>query len=515
MANPVIYMPLLKKGFQEIPDVGTIQAELADLQERLTAAQNAINALQGNKVTKITDSSQLSAIEENEIFQWQTDDATIDGTSFKNGYFYKCTTNSITLPTGTQYFENGIDEVNLYGYDVRPGNFYVVEDNTPASSNDFFNLRVMTYNSNPDYLFVNYAFPTVGEAVWNRATNEVVTVQSVDENLSLHLSDGQTVTTTNAGSSHPYKLYKVLDENGNYFNVANCSPMGVWIFMPNYVVNGNSFTVNDWFCIRYYNLLTTMEPTEIGQNTFAQTDTQPRLTGISNDEGGGVAISTDVTIAGNLTVQGTQTVVQTQEIDSETDNINLRYNNPLGLADGDESGVKVLNYDGNNTNCFLGVDNKGWARVGDEGGTLQKLATIEETPTDGEFVKYNTTTKQLESGTIPTPAEATTTTAGLMSAADKAKLDGLSVSNVTTYTKSNSTFKFYKYGRIVNVFIILNVTGSAPIPLTIDAAFAPLENVYGYGVPFMSSGNCSIEITGTTLNFIGKGGICLSYLAAS
>lgn len=262
-----IYNPLIKKGFQEMADVGSIQAAL-------NALQNAVNALQGNKVTKITDSSQLSTIEENEIIQWQTDNATIDGKTFKNGYFYKCTTNSITLPTGTQYFENGIDEVNLYGYDVRPGNFYVVEDNTPAASNDFFNLRVLQYNSSPDYLFLNYAFPTVGEAVWNRATNEVVTVQSVDENLSLHLSDGNIVITTGSSNSHPYKLYKVLDENDNYFNVADCSPMGVYIFMPNYVVNGNSFTVNDWFCIRHYNLLTTVEPTEIGQNTFAQTNTQ-------------------------------------------------------------------------------------------------------------------------------------------------------------------------------------------------------------------------------------------------
>lgn len=264
-------------------DVGTIQALLADLQERLTAAQNAINALQGNKITKITYSAQLSTIEENEIIQWQTANATIDGTTFKNGYFYKCTTNSITLPTGTQYFENGIDEVNLYGYDVRPGNFYVVEDNTPAASNDFFNLRVLQYNSSPDYLFLNYAFPTVGEAVWNRATNEVVTVQSVDENLSLHLSDGNIVTTTGSSNSHPYKLYKVLDENGNYFNVADCSPMGVFIFMPNYVLNGNSFIVNDWFCIRHYNLLTTLEPTEIGQNTFAQTNSQQQqLTLVNN-----------------------------------------------------------------------------------------------------------------------------------------------------------------------------------------------------------------------------------------
>lgn len=275
-ATETIYNPLIKKGFQEIADIGSIQAAL-------DALQNAVNELQGNKITKITDSAQLSTIEENEIFQWQTDNATIDGTNFKNSYFYKCSTNSITLPTGTQFFENGSDVVNLYGYDVRIGSFYIIEDNTPPASNDFYNFRVMEYTDSRDYLFFNLTFPSVGEAVWNRANNEVVTVVSVDENLTLTLSDGQTVTTANSSWSHPYKIYKVLSDYGEYFNVCSCPQMNVYIFLPDYVVNGNNFTPNDWFTIEHSPILTTVEPTEIGQYTYAQTNTQQQqLTLVNN-----------------------------------------------------------------------------------------------------------------------------------------------------------------------------------------------------------------------------------------
>ena len=466
------------------------------------------------------------------------------------------------------------------------------------------------------------------------------------------------------------------------------------------------------------------------------TTLQTLLNSLSKDSNGNYIISIPTKFLDNVTVEGTQTIVKTQEIQSENDYIILREGNPLGLAAGAYSGFKIKNYDGNSNNCLLVVDKDGWARIGDENGTVQKIATIEENPTNGALVAYNTTTKQLESQNVsisnfvkkfddsegailgndeigqyqgentanlkngffykksntipantwyfqiendvyvdntkiinkglytydnssqfnvttdyvdkrtnggqpmlyfvknpvvgvgaikrnmstntitnvvitditgdnitvndgsvfndtvenssygvmakfvnengdvvfipftqtegevidgstilsvvisvinntyncyapypspitihksdgsqggnltqtdtqPQPPEATTTTSGLMSAADKEKLDSLSVSDVTTYTKSHSTFKFYKYGRLVNVFIIMNETSSSPIPLTIDAAFAPLEYVYGYGVPFMSSGNCSIEISGTTISFIGKGAICLSYLAAS
>lgn len=488
---PYEYNTLLKLNLQKKADLDPVEADIDDLKQK--------------KVTKFF--AATDTLEDGEIAQYQGPDDAVNGLQYGN--FYKKNGSETILPAGTMYFPN-IDTVNLYGYDVKPGNYYVSENITPAASTNFTSWRGLRYDDNINYLFVNVQFPQVGDSVFDIQNKTVVTVTDIDEDLNITLSDGVYIQTGSSGSQKFTALYNVVDANNEPFTICFLGGMGFWLFV-HYSLNGNNFEIVDFFAVTFATLRETTEPTPVGDATFEEVTP---VNGIEVDDGT-LKISLPAEFANDVTVKGTQTVVKTQEIDSENDNINLRYNNPIALADGEESGVKVLNYDGNNTNCFLGVDNQGWARVGDEDGTLQKLATIEETPTDGQFVKYNTTTKRLESGTIPTPAEATTTTAGLMSAADKVKLDNLSVSAVTSYTKSNSTFKFYKYGRLVNVFCILNVSGSAPISLTIDAAFEPLENVYGYGVPFMTSVNGSVEITGTTVNFIGKGGICLSYLSAS
>lgn len=130
------------------------------------------------------------------------------------------------------------------------------------------------------------------------------------------------------------------------------------------------------------------------------TTLQTLLNSLSKDSNGNYIISIPTKFLDNLTVEGTQTIVKTQEIQSENDYIILREGNPLGLAAGAYSGFKIKNYDGNSNNCLLVVDKDGWARVGDENGTLQKLATIEENPTNGALVTYNTTTKQLESQNV-------------------------------------------------------------------------------------------------------------------
>lgn len=495
---PYEYNTLLKLNLQKKADLDPVEADIDDLKQK--------------KVTKFF--AATDTLEAGEIAQYQGPDDAVNG--LKNGYFYN-TSGQITIQTGTPFIEIPADIVGEFST-INQGRYY----NTGVQSVIQLSHRSSIFN-HVTYILIHLGgdadLPRVGDTLIKQAATysensiyyKITAVTWVSGNkYNLTLDNGNTLTldfTTTGGNYYYLQEFSNNDSKVYLYNFQTFTSFSPILFAD--IENGNAPIFAPYI---HYG---TTDSEIIITAGYTQVDTQPGINGISNDEGGGVAISTDVTIAGNLTVQGTQTVVQTQEIDSESDNINLRYNNPLALADGEESGVKVLNYDGNNTNCFLGVDNQGWARVGDEGGTLQKLATIEENPTDGEFVKYNTTTKQLESGTIPTPSEATTTSAGLMSAADKVKLDNLSVSAVTSYTKSNSTFKFYKYGRLVNVFIICNSTSSSPISFTIDAAFAPLEHVGAYGVPFMSSGNCSLEIEGTTLSFIGKGAICLSYLAAS
>lgn len=108
-----------------------------------------------------------------------------------------------------------------------------------------------------------------------------------------------------------------------------------------------------------------------------------------------LTVTGDATVAGDLTVNGTVQTVDVQTVESENDFILMRYNNPLGLADNEDSGFNIQNYDGNGTNLIFGVDNQGWARIGDENTDLQRIATI-ETPTVNKILKYNTTKKTLE-----------------------------------------------------------------------------------------------------------------------
>lgn len=130
------------------------------------------------------------------------------------------------------------------------------------------------------------------------------------------------------------------------------------------------------------------------------TTLQTLLNSLSKDSNGNYIISIPTKFLDNVTVEGTQTIVKTQEIQSENDYIILREGNPLGLAAGAYSGFKIKNYDGNSNNCLLVVDKDGWARIGDENGTIQKIATIQENPINGALVAYNSTTKQLESQNV-------------------------------------------------------------------------------------------------------------------
>ena len=107
---------------------------------------------------------------------------------------------------------------------------------------------------------------------------------------------------------------------------------------------------------------------------------QTLLNSLSKDNNGNYVISIPAKFLGNVTVEGTQTIVKTQEIQSENDYIILREGNPLGLAAGAYSGFKIKNYDGNSNNCLLVVDKDGWARIGDENGTIQKIEFVGPVP---------------------------------------------------------------------------------------------------------------------------------------
>lgn len=259
---PYKYNQLLKLNLQKDADVGSIEAEIEDLRQK--------------KVTKFF--AATDALESGEIAQYQGDDDSVNG--LVNGYFYKKTSTPIILPAGTLFFNNPATTVNLYGYNVTPGNFYLIEDITPEAGNTFFNYHIIRYEDKPNYYFFQEGFdtPSIGDKVWNINNNSVVTVTNItyDEQFRINiiLSDGTTIIAYAKTGHLVNSLLTFADSNLNYYSVVNCSEMNVWTFV-HYSINGSTFNLIDWFCIEYRPLQPTLSPTTIGSNAFQQVNAQP------------------------------------------------------------------------------------------------------------------------------------------------------------------------------------------------------------------------------------------------
>jgi hypothetical protein len=92
---------------------------------------------------------------------------------------------------------------------------------------------------------------------------------------------------------------------------------------------------------------------------------------------------------------GTTYETHAEQLFTTKNEIILRDGAIAGLGVGEYVGLRAKLYDGVNDGNLV-FDKDGWARVGDV-GALQKLATIEESPTNGHLMRYNTSTFRLES----------------------------------------------------------------------------------------------------------------------
>lgn len=413
MTDKIKFFPLIKKGFQEVADTDAIEADIDDLKQK--------------KVTKFF--SATDTLEDGEIAQYQgVDDS---DNNLVNGFFYKSIYSPITIPSGTSYLEYSAESdtarlgnINYNGFIVNYGDkLFLIDDNVNVSHFRVDNnwqtssqeRYVYTpYNLNGDVQIGDKAF------YWPNGSHCYFTHVFPPP---VRLSDGNTlIGPMQGGASIIFnKVSKYLSSNGFYYYAVEYSAYFILLKL-----NSELTKVVDWqpICL---NSFTTSAEIVVNIQSLVQTNSQPQTSGIT-EENGTLKVSMPVEFADDVTVKGTQTVVTTEQIQSEKDFIKLRYNNPLALASGDVSGISVENYDGNATNCLLAVDKDGWARIGDSTGTLEKIATIEEEPTDAQFVQYDAQNKQLKTAAIP---EATTLTAGLMSAVDKLKLD--SIENLIKY----------------------------------------------------------------------------------
>lgn len=383
MANKSIYYPLIKKGFQEVADTSSIESDIAQL-------QSDVSKLQGKKVTKCLDAADLSNVEDGEIFQWQGAD-TENPSKLLNGFFYKKT----VVPTTQQVLKLYHNYPYIGGWYQNGVYYYQRSEETSL----YMRSAVRNTDSKSIY-WIGSSSPLVGTIITvgnDELTQTFVTI------VSYAIVGGDVFYTDSAGDT--WKIAGTVTGTPitfNYYTNSNNATIITTNTDYNYNVSFVKQYDNNYYVTRWTDYSDTGAQFDIIQNpegaTYTQTDNQPRTPGVTVADGV-IKISLPVEFSGNITVHGSEVIVTTEQIQSENDFIKLRYNNPLALAAGETSGISVNNYDGNATDCILAVDKDGWARVGDSSGTLQKLATIEETPTNGALLKYNSTTKELESDT--------------------------------------------------------------------------------------------------------------------
>lgn len=112
---------------------------------------------------------------------------------------------------------------------------------------------------------------------------------------------------------------------------------------------------------------------------------------------GNGSVTGNFSISGNLNVTGKETVEEIVNIKSENNFITLRDGAQTAIASGSLSGTKVENYDGLGNNLLFGTDASGVFRIGDEGGTLEPIATRDEASnlTDGQLMKWDATNQRM------------------------------------------------------------------------------------------------------------------------
>lgn len=113
---------------------------------------------------------------------------------------------------------------------------------------------------------------------------------------------------------------------------------------------------------------------------------------------GDVIAKNNLTVKGNLYVEGTEVVTDVETVQSEDDFIKLRFNNPAALGEG-QSGLQVLNFDGNGAVMYLVVSGDGILRLG-LGNELEPVTTRDEAAQmiDGAVTVWNAQAQKIKTG---------------------------------------------------------------------------------------------------------------------
>ncbi|MGD9679018.1 MAG: beta strand repeat-containing protein, partial [Vulcanibacillus sp.] len=113
---------------------------------------------------------------------------------------------------------------------------------------------------------------------------------------------------------------------------------------------------------------------------------------------GNVGVNGTLTINGDIIQNGSAYETHAEKLYTTKDLILTRDGATLALGPGEISGIEVIKYDGTN-NLIFGTDSSGFFRVG-EIGSLQILATRNDSMTDTSIPVWNATTSQFDSSSL-------------------------------------------------------------------------------------------------------------------
>lgn len=411
--------------------------------------------------------SDASAIPEGIDYFYYTGEDTAE---YVNGYIYKKTTTTETvqvweiitpavtehkvldIPAGS-YYTNVLED----GFQIPKGRYYQTEE-LPWDSVKYHRDE---YNGSDGLTYYSSAFEIMqaGDYVWKGTERFKVAEKT---GVRLILENGVQLTF-NGGGGSTYNEYTYLSEAGvTCYAAVTFHSAGVGIIREK---NGVKYLYSDGLLVpTYAEMLVTDGPIhfeadvvitpavwgwvekEVEVTTWAQHDAQPRAVAkVESTDGtkfivvensgttieGNVIAKNDLTVKGDLLVEGKEIVTDVETVQSEDDFVKLRYNNPSALGEG-QSGLQVLNFDGNGATMFLVVGGDGILRLG-LGYELEPVTTRDEAAAmvDGAVTVWNAAAQKIKTG----PAAANLVTSeeiNTLKALNQAAYDAITTKDINT-----------------------------------------------------------------------------------
>lgn len=141
----------------------------------------------------------------------------------------------------------------------------------------------------------------------------------------------------------------------------------------------------------YYHL------TQAEKNDIVTKSTAQEITG--NKDFLGTVKTKDLYVDGDIIQQGEAYETHAEHLQINDQKITLRQGADTGLGVSEMAGLEIEHYDADGNTGNIKIDKDGVLRIGDT-GNLQPVATRQESPTNGQFAKWNSTNARFETAEI-------------------------------------------------------------------------------------------------------------------